>query len=109
MIQGRRCACFTAKTLKRVRVSGKFVGEKLQGDKSTQFGVLCLIYNTHTTTTEFLKDAIVRDGLADHVDTTSPSARSYYEPKSCSQRDRPKTAYRGLIASALQWVRQISV
>ena len=41
--------------------------EELQRDKAMKLRVFGLIHHTHPTTAEFLNDAVVRDGLADHV------------------------------------------
>jgi hypothetical protein len=65
----------TALSRPELRVSGDVFRQKLQGDKSTKLGVFCLIYNTHTAATESLDNAVVRYGLADHLDTTRPLAR----------------------------------
>ena len=42
------------------------LGQKLQCDKAAKLSVLRLIDDTHAATTEFLDDAVVRDGLSDH-------------------------------------------
>ena len=57
----------TTKTFQRLRVLRQLVGQEFQGDEPTQVGVLGLIHHTHAAATELIHDAIVRDGLADHL------------------------------------------
>ena len=40
--------------------------QELERDESLELGVLGLIDRTHAAATEFFRDAVVRDGLADH-------------------------------------------
>ena len=56
---------FALKAGKHLVVFGDISGKKLQSDKAIEFDVLGLVHNTHTATTEFLDDAVMRDGLAD--------------------------------------------
>ena len=49
-----------------LRVFGYLVGQELEGNKPTELDVLGLVDNTHTTATQLLDDAVVRNGLADH-------------------------------------------
>ena len=42
-------------------------GEKLQSDPTAQLDVFCLVDQPHTTAAEYLKDAVVRDSLANQV------------------------------------------
>ncbi len=77
MIQSRGGTGFATKTLKSLRVLGDPLREKLQGYKSTKRDIFRFVHNAHTAAAEFLKNAVVRYGLADHFDTTSPLARSY--------------------------------
>jgi hypothetical protein len=51
----------------RLRILGNLVRQELQGDKTVQLYVLGFVDDTHSTAAELLDDAIVRDGLADHV------------------------------------------
>jgi hypothetical protein len=41
--------------------------QELEGNKPTELGVLGLIDDTHAPATEFLNNAIVRNGLANHA------------------------------------------
>jgi hypothetical protein len=42
------------------------IGQELQGDEALKLGILGLVDHSHPAATEFLDDAVVRDGLADH-------------------------------------------
>src|SRR5580658_1440521 len=66
VIQCRSRLGFALKAGECVRVFGYVVGEELKSNKATEFDILSLIDDAHPTTTEFLDDAVVRDGLADH-------------------------------------------
>jgi hypothetical protein len=55
------------KTGQGLRIAGYVVGQKFDGDEAVQARVLGLIDDAHAATAEFLEDAVVRDGLADHV------------------------------------------
>jgi hypothetical protein len=51
-----------------MRVFGYVVGEELESYEATEFDILSLVDDAHPPTTEFLDDAVVRDGLADHLE-----------------------------------------
>ena len=59
-------SAFALETGQRLGVSRNFRRQKLQGDKATERRVLSLVHNAHSTAAQFLDDAVVRDGLADH-------------------------------------------
>ena len=64
------CRCglgLALESAERLRVIGQFVGKKLQGDHPSELRVFRLVDNTHPSATEFLNDAVVRDGLADKL------------------------------------------
>jgi hypothetical protein len=67
VVEGGSGACFAPETLERLRVTSNFFGQKLQGDKATKFRVLRFIDHAHTAAPELLDDAVVRDGLANHL------------------------------------------
>ena len=66
MAERRSSACLASKTLERRPIAPHFFGKKLQGNRTAQFGVLRLVYNTHAAAPEHFDDAIVRNGLANH-------------------------------------------
>jgi hypothetical protein len=66
MVEGRGGACFTAEAFERLRILSDVLGQKLQCDKSAKLSVLGFIDHAHATT-QFLDDAVVRDGLAEHL------------------------------------------
>ena len=61
---GVRLALETGQSL---GVLGDVIGKKLQGDKAVQGYVLGLVDHTHPAAAQLLDDAVVRDGLADHL------------------------------------------
>ena len=66
VVQGGRRLSFTLKAAQGLRVFGDVVRKELEGNETMQAGVLGLVHNAHAAPTEFLDDAVVRDGLADH-------------------------------------------
>jgi hypothetical protein len=66
MIQGRSSFGFALEAAESLLIFGHFIGQELEGDKATEFDILGLIDDTHAAATQFLDDAVVRDGLADH-------------------------------------------
>ena len=66
MVQGGCGLGFALKTGEGLRILGNFFGQELQRDKAAQLYVLGLVDDTHAAAAEFLDDAVVRDGLADH-------------------------------------------
>ena len=66
MIQGGRGLCLATEAAEGLRIARDFVRQELQGDKTVQARVLGLVHHAHAAATEFLKDAVVRDGLVDH-------------------------------------------
>src|SRR5713226_91452 len=65
MVESRCGLRFPLKTGQSLRVFGYFVGQKLQGHKAVELDVLSLVDHAHAAASEFLDDAVVRDGLAD--------------------------------------------
>jgi hypothetical protein len=65
-----QCGCGLGCALKAgqcLRVPGDIIGQELQGHKTMEPGILGLVNHTHPATTQFLDDAVVRDGLADEL------------------------------------------
>src|SRR5690348_9123460 len=69
MIQSRGSTSFPAKSFKRLRIFGQFIGQKLQRDEAAKLGVLSLIDHTHPAAAELFEDVVVGDCLADHPGT----------------------------------------
>jgi hypothetical protein len=63
MVQGGGGLRFTLKSAQRLRISGHFIGQELQGHKPVQARVLRLVDYTHAATAQLFNDAVVRDGL----------------------------------------------
>ena len=49
-----------------VVIARDFIGQELEGDETIQAGVFGSVDHTHATTAELLKNAVVRNGLAEH-------------------------------------------
>jgi len=50
-----------------LRVPCHFVGQELESDEAVQARILRFVNDAHATATKLFNDAVVRDGLADHV------------------------------------------
>jgi hypothetical protein len=66
VIEGSCRFPFTQKALLVLLALEKVRGKKLQSDGAVEIGVLGPVNHTHAARAEFLEDAVVRDGLADH-------------------------------------------
>ena len=55
-----------AKAFQGLRVSRQFIRQEFEGHEAAQFGVLGFVNHAHAATTEFLDNAVVRDGLVNH-------------------------------------------
>jgi hypothetical protein len=64
---GGRGLSLPLKTGQRLRVSRNLGRKELEGYEAMQPCVLRFIDHTHPATTELLDDAVVRNGLADHL------------------------------------------
>src|SRR5947207_2882916 len=71
MVQRRSSTGFAAEALQSLRVFRDIIGQELERDKTTEGDIFGLVNDTHPATAEFLDDAVVRDGLADHLKWTS--------------------------------------
>ena len=60
-------AGFTTEALQGRGVLGDVVGKEFQGYEPAEREVFGLVDDSHAATAELLDDAVVRDGLADHV------------------------------------------
>ena len=67
VIERRSSTRFVAEALERLRVSRQFIGKEFQSEEAAKLGVLGLVDDAHAPATQLLDDAVVRDGLADHV------------------------------------------
>jgi hypothetical protein len=64
MIQGGGSLCFTLEAAQGLSVFCYLVGQELERDEATELHILGLVHHTHPAATQFLDDAVVRDGLA---------------------------------------------
>src|SRR5215469_7567789 len=66
MVQRGCRACFPSETFQRSGVLRHGIRQEFEGDEPSKGEILGLVYDPHSAATEFLNDAVVRDGLADH-------------------------------------------
>src|SRR5208283_1135285 len=59
VVQSGRGLGFALKTSEGPRVMGDRVGQELEGDKTMQARVFCLVDHTHSASAEFLDNAVV--------------------------------------------------
>src|SRR5580704_12028381 len=76
MVKRRRRPRLPPKTLQGLRIARKFLRQKFEGHETAKFRILSLVNHTHAAATELLDNAVVRDGLADHL-VPFESASSY--------------------------------
>ena len=67
MVQRGSGLGLAAETLQSLAVLGDVFREEFQGDEAIEAGVFGLVNDTHAATTQLFDDAVVRDGLADHL------------------------------------------
>jgi hypothetical protein len=67
MVQGRGCPGLALKALEGLTVVRHVFRKEFEGHEPGKRDVLCLVHHSHTPATEFLDDAIVRDGSCDHA------------------------------------------
>src|ERR1700733_13168556 len=67
-VQGRSGLGLASEAFQRLRVLGDIIGQELKGNEATERRVLSLVDHAHPTTAQFLDDAVVRDGLANHAE-----------------------------------------
>jgi hypothetical protein len=66
MIESGSGVGFTAETLQSLGVLLHVVGEKFQSHEAIKAGVQSLVDHTHSASTKFFQDAIVRNGPVNH-------------------------------------------
>ena len=72
VVQARCGFGLPLKAAQCLRISGYIIGKELQGNEAIESDILGLIDDAHGSATEFFKDAIVRDGLADQEQRAPP-------------------------------------
>ena len=73
MVEGRGSACFGLKAFQCTRITRHFFRQKLQGNTTTQFQVLRLVYHSHSPATEDFQNSVVGNFLANQVLGPTPS------------------------------------
>ena len=71
MVQRGRGLRFALKTVERLRIARDIFGQEFQRDEAVQARVLGLVDDAHAAAAELFDDAVVRDGLADPIPSTS--------------------------------------
>ena len=66
VIQSRSGFRFAAETFERLTIARDVIGKELKCHETVQAGVLSFVDHTHPAAAQFLDDAIMREGLADH-------------------------------------------
>src|SRR6266851_466600 len=66
MIQCRGGTGFPLEPFQRRMIFGVIVRQKLESNRSAEAGVLGFVHDTHTTTPDLFKDAVMGNGLAGH-------------------------------------------
>ena len=79
MVQRRRGVRFALKTLQSLAALREFLRQELQGDKPVEFGVLRFVDHAHPAPAEFLENAVMRDGLAEHGATVRGNVTAYHK------------------------------
>ena len=64
---------------------GNLIRQEFQGDETSEFDILGLVDQTHAASAQFLEDAVVRNGLADHGRKDSGNGRDGCGAKSMSR------------------------
>ena len=77
MVQSGGGARFALKAFQSLVVLGKMFGEQLQGNEAAEPSVFGLVDHTHTAATQLLKDAVVRNSLANHAEGIQSCGLSY--------------------------------
>jgi len=68
MVQGRCRPRLSPESLQDLRIARYQVWQKFQRDEAAKLCVLCFVHHAHSTAPQFLQDAVVRDGFADHLE-----------------------------------------
>ena len=55
IVKGGGCACFLLESFERMPVTGHFFRQELQGNRAAELGLLGLVHDPHTTTTDFIQ------------------------------------------------------
>src|ERR1700719_2502156 len=69
MIQGGGSFGFTPAPAERMRIAGNIIRQELESHETVESRVLSLVDDTHPALAEFFDNAVVRDGLAEQVES----------------------------------------
>ena len=74
---------FALETGKGLKISGYFVRQKLESDEPVKPSVFGFVHHPHASAAKLLNDTVVRDCLADQLETPSLRVDSSYGRGSC--------------------------
>src|ERR1022692_2733796 len=102
MVQRRSSLGLALEAAESLLIFGNFIGQELERDKAAEFHILGLIYDTHAATAEFVDDAVMRNGLADHAGRIISSGRHLRGRTAASQcvEGKPATTFPAESANA---------
>jgi hypothetical protein len=66
VIERRRGLRLALEAAERQRISGHFIRQEFEGDKTAEASVFGLVDDTHPAAAQLLYDAVMRNGLANH-------------------------------------------
>jgi hypothetical protein len=98
MVEGGSGLRLALKAAEGLGIFGDFVGQKLERHKAMQAGVFGFVNHTHTAPAQFLDDAIVRNGLANHrreAQARGQEESSRRELKTRAEDNRPRRQWVG--------------
>src|SRR5437667_10422478 len=92
MVERRSRLCFMLEADQYLPISGNFIRQELQSNKTVKPCVFGLIDYPHSAAAKLLDDAVVRDGLANHEAETSAVGDDHGSSlPGSSQRARPSS------------------
>jgi len=87
MVEGGGGLGFALETFERLSVASEIFGKKFEGDETAELGVFGFVNDAHAAAAEFFEDAVVRDGLADHLFVHGADVGGEFRPRGgASQR-----------------------
>ena len=72
MIQGGGGLRFALEASQSLRIAGYLIGQEFESNETVKADLLGLVDHSHAAATELFDDAIVRNGLADHLKPMRP-------------------------------------
>ena len=98
MIQGRRGPRFSLESFERLLILGEVFGKELERHHAAELCVLRLVHDAHAPATQFFKNAVVGNRLANHK-KGGKGWRGYLR-----LRRRGESTHTVALGSALNWI-----